>query len=445
MKNGMVKQALSAARMRYIVASLPENLARKKIGNKRYERISKEIDSASERFGSAFAHDDGYATLIAPKLKPGFFGGAPIIRDKGRYNYSYNYLRGSNPDYKSDGDHWRAIKSSLFPAAELQSHNVVSRDEFLAMLNATNSRIRPEDLKHDYYFNLFPSRPMVPGAARAARAMNGIHTGQRYETDGPSVGYYRRLLDTMKELPYYSGGSWRDARANKINKAVANEMMQYARGNAAEYIASKTSKKIPRSIKSVLRRIDGANLLEEGTSANKLYRRLRNSKNPNIQGLIGQWDDRLLRAAEHGAYTAYLPATGSVMVNPKIKHYEHMLDHERTHELLNKMPVAERALITRDLVQRLRDVGIRNGLNIPLDDAGRMHEAVTEGYRMLHGGTVDPARTSRWNFLPVDTEGMKRIDSLKGASDVEKEMLRQLYVNYMHDIFAKPTTRLGNV
>jgi hypothetical protein len=253
----------------------------------------------------------------------------------------------------------------------------------------------------------------------------------------------------MKELPYHSGGSWRDARANKINKVVANEMKQYARGNAAEYIASKTSNKVPRSVTSVLRRIDGANLLEEGTSANKLYRRLRNSKNPNIERLInnsiGQWDDSLLRAADQGAYAAYLPATGSVIVNPKIKNYEHMLDHERTHELLNKMPVSERAPITKELVQRLRDISIRNGLNIPWHDADRMHEAVTEGYRMLRGGTVDPARTSRWDYLPVDVEGMKRIDNLQGVSDVEKEMLRQLYLNYQHDIFAKPTTRLGNV
>lgn len=450
MKSGMVKQALSAARMRYIVASLPENLARKKIGNKRYDRIRREVDAASERFGSASSHADGYATLIAPKLKKDYFGEAPIIRDKGRYYYSDNYLRNSNPDYKLDGDRWRAIKRSLFPATELQSHNVVSRDEFISMLNATAHRgINPEALKHDYYLNLFPSRQAYPGASSATRAMKGKHTGQRFEPDGPGVGYYRRLLDTMKELPYHSGGTWRDARANRINKVVANEMMQHARGsNAAEYIASKTSEKIPRSIKSVLSRIDGANLLEEGTSANKLYRRLRNSNNSNIERLIdnaiGQWDDSLLRAAEQGAYAAYLPATGSVIVNPKIKNYKHVLDHERTHELLNKMPIAERVPVTRELVQRLSDVSVRNGLNIPWYDAEKMHEAVTDGYRMMRGGTVDPARTSRWDYLPVNSEGMKRIDNLQDVSDVEKEMLRQLYLNYQHDIFSK-ATRLNNV
>lgn len=450
MKSGMVKQALSAARMRYIVASLPEVLGRKKLGNKRYDRIRREVDAAAERFGRRSSHADGYATLIAPKLKKDYFGEAPIIRDKGRYYYSDNYLRDSNPNYKLDGDHWRAIKRSLFPATELQSHNVVSRDEFKAMISAASysGGINPEDLKHDYYLNLFPSRPAYPGASSATRAMKGKHTGQSFETDGPGVGYYRRLLDTMKELPYHSGGTWRDARANRINKVVANEMQQSARGNAAEYIASKTSKKIPRSVQSVLRRIDGANLLEEGTSANKLYRRLRNSKNPNIESLlnnaIGQWDDSLLRAAEQGDYAAYLPATGSVLVNPKIKNYEHMLAHERTHELLNKMPVADRARVTRELVQRLRDVSVRNGLNIPWHDATRMHEAVTDGYRMMRGGTVDPARTSRWDYLPVNSEGMKRIDNLQDASDVEKEMLRQLYLNYQHDIFSKET-RLSNV
>lgn len=441
MKNGMVKQALSAARMRYIVASLPANLARKKLGNKRYERIRREVDAASERLGSNFSHADGYATLIAPKLKPDLFGGAPKILDKGRYSAA-NYLRSGNPNYKLDGEHWREIKRSLFPATELNSHNVVSRDEFLSMLNATNHRINPEELKHAYYFNIFQNRPTYPGASSAARAIRG---GDRANA---GMASHRRALDIMKELPYHSGGSLRDARANKINRVLAKEMGQSARGNAAEYIDSKISYDyLPRSIKSILRRVDGANLLEPGTSANKLYRRLRNSNNSNIESLlnnaVGQWDDSLLRAAEQGNYAAYLPATGSVLVNPKIKHYEHMLNHEKTHELLNKMPTAERARITRELVQRLRDVSARNGLNIPWDDAERMHEAVTEGYRMMRGGTVDPARLSRWD-IPVDAEGIKRIDSLKGASDVEKEMLRQLYANYQHDIFSK-ATRLSNV
>ena len=441
MKNGMVKQALSAARMRYIVASLPANLARKKLGNARYDRIRKEVDSAAERFGSKVFHDDGYATLIAPKLKPDAFGGAPKIWDKGRYSAA-NYLRSGNPNYKLDGEHWREIKRSLFPATELNSHNVVSRDEFLAMLNATNHRIKPEELKHAYYFNIFQNRPMYPGASSASRAMRG---GDRANA---GVVSHRRALDIMKELPYYSGGSLRDVRTNRINKVLAKEMRRMARGKAAEYIDSEISyDQVPRSIKSILRRVDGANLLEPGTTANKLYRRLRNSKNPNIASLLnnatGQWDDRLLRAAERGAFAAYMPAAGSVLVNPKIKNYEHVLAHERTHELLNKMPVAERARVTRELVQRLRDVSTRNGLNIPWDDAGKIHEAVTEGYRMLRGGTVDPARISRWN-IPVDAEGMKRIDSLKGASDVEKEMIRQLYANYQHDIFSK-VTRLSNV
>ena len=442
MKNGMVKQALSAARMRYIVASLPANLARKKLGNKRYERIRREVDAASERLGSKFSHDDGYATLITPRLKPDAFGDAPFITGtKGRY-LSENYLRSSRPDYKLDGEHWREIKRSLFPATELHSHNVVSRDEFLGMLNATNHRIKPEELKHAYYFNIFRDRPMHPGASSASRAMRG---GDRAQA---GIDSHRRALDIMKELPYYTGGSLRDVRANRMNRVLANEMRHAARGNAAEFIDSKIAyDNVPRSIKSVLRRIDGANLLEEGTSANKLYRRLRNSNNSNITWLFrnatGQWDDSLLRAAEQGDYAAYLPATGSVLVNPKTKHYEHILNHERTHELLNKMPVAERARVTRELVQRLRDVSARNGLNIPWDDAEKMHEAVTEGYRMMRGGVVDPSRTSL-PHLPVNAEGMRRIDSLKGASDVEKEMLRQLYANYQHDIFSK-ATRLSNV
>lgn len=451
MKNGMVKQALSAARMRYIVASLPSNLARKKLGNERYERISKEVDSAAERLGSNFSHNDGYATLIASKLKSDLFGKAPSILDKGRYS-SDNYLRSSNPDYGLDGYHWSEIKRSLFPTTELNSHDVVSRDDFIAMLNSIGHRgINHEELKHDYYFNLFPSRPMYPTASSASRAMRGRHTSASpyYAEAGPGVGSYRRVLDIMKELPYHSGGSWLDARANKINKVLAKEMSQAARGNAAEYIDSTISyDTIPRSIKSVLRRIDGANLLEEGTSANKLYRRLRNSNNSNITWLFrnatGQWDDSLLRAAEQGDYAAYLPATGSVIVNPKVKHYEHMLAHERTHELLNKMPVVEHARIARELVQRLRDVSVRNGLNIPWNDADKMHEAVTEGYRMLRGGAADPSRTSLQGLLPVDTEGMKRIDRLQGVGDVEKEMLRQLYANYQHDIFSK-ATRFSNV
>ena len=56
---------------------------------------------------------------------------------------------------------------------------------------------------------------------------------------------------------------------------------------------------------------------------------------------------------------------------------------------------------------------------------------------------------SRWKGGPtamrVDEEGMKRIDSLKGAGEVEKEMLRQLYANYDHDIFSSPISKLRHV
>jgi hypothetical protein len=67
---------------------------------------------------------------------------------------------------------------------------------------------------------------------------------------------------------------------------------------------------------------------------------------------------------------------------------------------------------------------------------------------MMSGGTVDPARVSRWkgtSVMRVDEEVMKRIDSLKGAGDVEKEMLRQLYANYNHNIFSSPISKLRNV
>lgn len=444
MRNGIVKQALSASRMRYIAASLPDNLARKKLGNKRYDRISKEINSAAERLGSRsyLGFKDGYATLIEPKLEL-VSGKAPSIGANGRYS-ALNHLRSGNPDYKLDGEHWREIKRSLFPATELESHNVVSRADLLAMGNATGHYINPEELKHAYYFNLFPNRPAYPEASSAARAM-----GVDVDNAAATIANHKRTIDIMKELPYHSGGSWRDASANKINKAVEGAMRVGAARNAAVYVSA-FGDQIPRSVKSILRRIDGTNLLEEGTRANVLYRRLRNSNNPNIKKLIsGVSRSTQVRALEQGNQAQYIPVTGAVAVSPKIKSYEHVLDHERAHEALGKMSLFEHASIARELMQRLRDVSIRNGLNIPWGDANKMNEAVTDGYRMMRGGAVDQARVSRWkggpNAMRVDAEGMKRIDSLKGAGDVEKEMLRQLYANYNHDIFSSPTSKLRHV
>lgn len=445
MRNGIVKQALSASRMRYIAASLPENLARKKLGNKRYDLISKEINSATERLGrrSYSGAKDGYATLIEPKLELAFRK-APSIDANGRYS-ALNHLKSGNPDYKLDGEHWREIKRSLFPATELESHNVVSRDDLLSMGNAIGHSINPEELKHAYYFNLFPNRPANPKyVASAARAM-----GVDVDNAAATIASHKRTIDMMKELPYHSGGSWRDASANKINKAVAESMGVGAARNAAEYV-SVFGDQIPRSVKSILRRIDGTNLLEEGTRANVLYRRLRNSNNPNIEKLIsGVSRSTQVRALEQGNQAQYIPVTGAVAVSPKIKSYEHVLDHERAHEAMGKMSLSEHASVARELMQRLRDVSIRNGLNIPWGDANKMNEAVTDGYRMMRGGAVDQARVSRWKGGPsamrVDEEGMKRIDSLKGAGDVEKEMLRQLYANYDHNIFSSPISKLKNV
>jgi hypothetical protein len=438
MRNGIVKQALSAARMRYIAASLPEHLARKKLGNKRYDRISKEINSAAERLGSRsyFGAKDGYATLIEPKLDLAF-------RKAPRYS-ALNHLKSGNPDYKLDGEHWREIKRSLFPATELESHNVVSRDDLLSMGNAIGHSINPEELKHAYYFNLFPNRPANSKyVASAARAM-----GVDGDDAAATIANHKRTLDIMKELPYHSGGSWRDASANKINKAVAGSMPVGAARNVAVYVSA-FGDQIPRSVKSILRRIDGTNLLEEGTRANVLYRRLRNSNNTNIEKLIsGVEPYTQVRALEQGNNAQYIPVTGAVAVSPKIKSYEHVLDHERAHEAMGKMSLPEHASIARELMQRLRDVSIRNGLNIPWGDANKMNEAVTDGYRMMSGGTVDPARVSRWkgtSVMRVDEEVMKRIDSLKGAGDVEKEMLRQLYANYNHNIFSSPISKLRNV
>jgi hypothetical protein len=436
---GITKQAVSAARMRYIVSSLPENLARKKLGKSRYDRIRSEIDNVAAK-KRGITYDDGYATLIQPRLKS-VFGGAPTIRSKGRYQNG-NWLKGTTDakdlrsSYQLDGEHWRDVKRSLFPAREVDSHSVVSRDDLIAMHRATNTPVNEGDFVHDYYFNLFPDRPTNPGAAAAAKAMRG----GKNDNQLPSLDYMQRMVGAMRSLPYDNGGTWRAARNNKITRVAANDI-QHAPGDAFTYIDSQgLLEKTPRSIKTTLSRLDGQNILEPGTRANALYTRLRSSNNPNLRGLINKvtgHDDAYVDLIERGGQAGYLPGAGVTMVSPKTKNYAHINAHERAHESLHKMAPAEHAAVVNNLAQRLRNVGVRNGLNIPWDNPKLMQEALADGYRMLKGGpggSVDTGRLARWN-LNADADAMKRIDNLVGASDVEKEMLRQLYVNYQHDIF----------
>lgn len=435
---GITKQAVSAARMRYIVSSLPENLARKKLGNARYDRIRKEIDSIAANKRN-IAYDDGYATLIQPRLKSVF--GTPSINSKGRYQNS-NWLKGTTDakdlrsSYQLDGAHWRDVKRSLFPARATDSHNVVSRDDLIAMHRATNTPLNEGDLVHDYYFNLFPSRPTNPGSAAAAKAMKGGKKDEQL----PSMDYMRRMVGAMRSLPYDSGGTWRAARNNKITRVAANDI-QHAPGDAFTYIDSQgLLERTPRSIKTTLSRLDGQNILEPGTRANALYERLRRSNNPKLRGLVNKVigrDDAYVDLIERGGQAGYLPGAGVTMVSPKTKGYSHVNAHERSHEAFHKMAPEEHAAVTGDLARRLMDVGMRNGLNIPWDNPKLMQEALADGYRMMKGGpggSVDAARLARWN-LNANADGMARIDRLKGAGDVEKEMLRQLYANYNHDIF----------
>lgn len=443
MESGLIKQALSAARMRYIVASLPEVLGRKKLGNARYDRIRKEVDANAARNRNAlFGYDDGYATLIQPKLKPSLFGDAPKINSKGRYDF-YNELKGTTSSaelrnrYHLDGWHWRDVKRSLFPAREVDSHNVVSRDDLIAMHYATNTPLNKGALTHDYYFNLFPSRPAAPGLSEASRAMRGG------KNEFPSIDYLRRMVGAMKSLPYDNGGTWRSARNNKINRVAANDLIA-SPGDAITYLGAHGDlyERLPRSIKTTLSRINGENILEPDTRANALYNRLRSSSNPNLKGLINKAtgaSDDFVDSIERGGQAVYVPATGSIMVSPTIKNYTHMNAHERAHEALHKMSPGEHVSVVNDLAQRLKNVSARNGLNIPWDNPKLMHEAFADGYRMLRGGPGGSVDLNRLSFVDtaVDEGAISRIDNLVGAGDVEKEMLKQLYANYKYDIFSK--------
>lgn len=421
-----------------MVASLPEAIGRKRLGNARYDRIRREIDHASVN-KKGVAYNDGYATLVHPQLRS-VFGGSPEIMSKGRYQHG-NWLKGTT-DYKDlrnsyqlDGAHWREVKRSLFPTREVDSHNVVSRKDLIAMHKATNTPVNEGELIHDYYFNLFPSRPATPGSSEAAKAMRGGKKDEQL----PSLDYMRRMVGAMKSLPYDNGGTWRAARNNKITRVAANDIRNTP-GDAFIYLGEQGIDKLPRSIKTTLSRIDGENVLEPGTRANALYTRLRSSNNPRLRNLASKLTGNnaaLADLVEQGGQAGYFPGAGVLMVSPKIKGYAHINAHERAHEAFHKMAPKEHVAVVSDLAQRLRNVGVRNGLNIPWDNPKLMQEALADGYRMLKGGpggSVDTGRLARWN-LNADANAMKRIDNLVGASDVEKEMLRQLYVNYQHDIF----------
>lgn len=394
---GIVKQALNAVSLRQFVASVAPKIAIQRLGKAKYDRIAKEIEGAASRYAkSEKSVRPEYAQIISSKI--------PGRIPRGAY-YSPVYYPSRRLDYDGIADARRGFKR-LFPTLQAE-RGLVSRDKLIAAANALDVPIDPSRLRHSYYYSFF----------------NDIDDLRNIKPDRID----REYLEVMQGLPYTEG-----RLTQNINNAVRNEAL------FKNIHIKDTRSAIPDtdSINKALDIIKGQNLLEPGTAANKLYRRLSNSKNPKLRALVNDYlyggNKSLRRQVEQGKNAIYHTDLDTLAASPKAG--SETLAHELNHRRLYNLYPLQHASEARDYFTRLARIQNRYKLNIPWNDSNRMHEALVDATRA--GGGVAPRGFSILNLWP--RYKVNRMD----ISQADKEGLLQLMFNYGHPIFSAPRRRV---
>ena len=394
---GIVKQALNAASLRQFVASVAPKVAIQRLGKAKYERIAKEIEGAASRYAkSEKAVRPEYAQIISSKI--------PGRIPRGAY-YSPVYYPSRRIDYDSVADARRRFKR-LFPTVQTEN-GLVSRDKLIAAANEIGVPVDPSKLRHSYYYSFFDD-------------IDDLRNMKPDRID-------REYLEVMQGLPYTEGRI-----TQNINNAVRNEAL------FKNIHIKDTRSAIPDtdSINKALDIIKGQNLLEPGTSANKLYRRLRNSKNPKLRALVHNYlyggNKSLRRQVERGSNAFYHTDLDTLAVSPKAS--PETFAHEANHRRLYNLYPLQHASEAKDYFTRLARIQNRYKLNIPWHDSNRMHEALVDATRA--GGGVAPRSFRILNLWPKHK--VNRMD----IPQADKEGLLQLMLNYDYPIFSASNRRV---
>lgn len=235
-----------------------------------------------------------------------------------------------------------------------------------------------------------------------------------------------------------------------ITSAVDNEL-KYSAFYAAD--TKKMLQKAPRSIQRAKAIVEGQNILQPGTRANRFFTKLQQSNSPGIKQLLS---DNALDEAIQGTNAFYNVRGNYIAVNPKPFRFRNrdILNpaateaHERGHSFAHSLPEAEHRAVAKDLFTKLRRAADRYNLDIPFNSQRLMQEAFADGYAALKLGKIDPFNT-RLNhvFYKAKLEktdprtyrtlirNLKKINNAKDLDDVTKQMLTHLQINYGVNIF----------
>lgn len=426
----MEKSALNAYGLRQLVATLSPAQAIKRIGKRRYDQIYNELKRNTKTY--PYSRDAQYNDLLdtfAKNTNPRLLrkkqtailrraagphevsNALKLARKNGMSRQDYantlRYLRGSVPESSIAHlydpytmNNMRELRNytgrQLYPDPKyfssrkfptfFQENNIISKDELLNRAAEAGQEIPAASIKHSHYY--WP----------ADATKEGVKMNQALSARA-SVNF-----------PFTDTVNMRPMQAALTDTVYAPSWLE------TDYIGNALN--VPRSVQKALDIVRGQNVLEPGTKANRLYRLVKN--NPNIMNRLS---DKVVETGENAFFDSNINAIWSKMDKATEL-------HERGHMAAANMPMLQHADEAKKSFRSLNAAAKKHNLDVPFDDPELMQEAFAESYRMRRAPMIAPR--------PYLTDAEKHISEAIGSlplRDLDKEMLRQLSLNYQHPIF----------
>lgn len=260
------------------------------------------------------------------------------------------------------------------------------------------------------------------------------------------IGAHHRLSDkdmlmAATQLPYT------DSIHLPVQRAVLRDI-QLSRSMLGDLSKAKNSS--IRSVKKALASVEGQNILEPGTYANRLFNKIY--ARPKLRkklGLPGKFDLWQYKLAQNAMYS---PAYNVIAVSPKYgKNYDVVRAHELGHFTSYNAPADAHAAHAYPTLRRMKAVANKNNFKLPLDNDQLMQEVIAESYipKILGKHVTSPRSSYLSNaitdigLLPAVLQNRKNffqlsrnkyaIDKMKGT-EADKELFRQLALNYGYNL-----------
>lgn len=259
---------------------------------------------------------------------------------------------------------------------------------------------------------------------------------------GSSLGLYDKdRLMAATQLPYT------DSMHLPVQHAVLRDI-QMSRSALGRLVRAKNSS--TRSVKKALASIEGQNILEPGTYANRLFTKIY--ARPELRSKLGLPSELDLWRYKMAQNAMYHPTYNVIAVSPKYgKSYDAVRAHELGHFTSYNAPADVHAAHAYPTLRRMKAVAAKNNFNLPLDDTRLMQEAIAESYipKILGRHVSRPRHSYLFNvladigLLPTVLQNRKNffhmsrnkyaIDRMKGT-EADKELFRQLAINYGYNL-----------